>query len=353
MCSGHRLFSSQGIEGLFSGSCGMFVARPTFFSCDGPYWGDVPFIEEQSMTILETLAPLVILIGLGALLAHLKFLGEIFVADLNKLAFWIALPALLFRSAAAAGHPGARTFHLLGILVAATLLACLASYLLCSLLRVPVQSRGTLAQSAFRGNLAYIGIPLLSLGLPAIGGGPEAFPTAVVVMTLMMVLFNFLAVLVLQQGQWKPREAAWSIVTNPLLVAGLLGLAWSTTGLGLTPIVDKTLQILGSAAVPIALLCIGGTLVAASPGGRTKELLIAVGLKIVFVPLVAWGLGLAIGLGRVDLRIAVVLAACPTAAASYVMAARMGGDAPLASAAIAVSTLCSSAALVWALWVTG
>jgi len=137
------------------------------------------------------------------------------------------------------------------------------------------------------------------------------------------------------------------------LVAGLLGLAWSITGLGLAPIADKTLQILGSAAVPIALLCIGGTLVAASPGGRVKELLIAVGLKIVFIPLVAWGLGLAIGLDRVDLRIAVVLAACPTAAASYVMAARMGGDAPLASAAIAVSTICSSVALVWALWVTG
>jgi len=305
------------------------------------------------MTILETLAPLVLLIGLGALLAHLKFLGDIFVADLNKLAFWIALPALLFRSAAAAGHPGARTFHLLGILVTATLLACLVSYLICHLLHVPAKSWGTLAQSAFRGNLAYIGIPLLSLGLPAIGGGPEAFPTAVVVMTLMMVIFNFLAVLVLQRGDWKPREAAWSIATNPLLVAGLLGLAWSTTGLGLTPIADKTLQILGSAAVPIALLCIGGTLVAASPGGRLKELVIAVGLKVAFVPLVVWSLGMVIGLNIVELRIGVVLAACPTAAASYVMAARMGGDPKLASAAIAISTICSAPALVWALWVTG
>ncbi|MEX1119234.1 MAG: AEC family transporter [Terrimicrobiaceae bacterium] len=305
------------------------------------------------MTILETLAPLVLLIALGALLAHLKFLGNAFVADLNKLAFWVALPALLFRSAAEAGHPGARTFHLLGILVAATLLACLAAYLLCSLLHVPTKSWGTLAQSAFRGNLAYIGIPLLSLGLPAMGGGPEAFPTAVVVMTLMMVIFNFLAVLVLQRGRWNPREVARSIVTNPLLVAGLLGLGWSTTGLGLTPVADKTLQILGSAAVPMALLCIGGTLVAASPGGRKKEIAIAVGLKVAFLPLAVWGLGLAIGLDLVELRIGVVLAACPTAAASYVMAARMGGDSQLASASIAVSTICSAPALLWALWVTG
>ena len=51
------------------------------------------------MLLVDTLAPLVLLIVLGAGLARIRFLGPAFIADLNKLAFWIALPALLFTSA--------------------------------------------------------------------------------------------------------------------------------------------------------------------------------------------------------------------------------------------------------------
>ena len=83
------------------------------------------------------------------------------MADLNKLAFWIALPALLFTSASGAGAGdssgspsfcGDRGRH--GVDNA---LAFAASFAL----GMP-GTRGTLMQSAFRGNLAYIGIPVLA-----------------------------------------------------------------------------------------------------------------------------------------------------------------------------------------------
>ncbi len=48
------------------------------------------------MLIFETLAPILLLIALGSLLAHLRFLGRDFIADLNKLVFWVTLPALIF-----------------------------------------------------------------------------------------------------------------------------------------------------------------------------------------------------------------------------------------------------------------
>jgi predicted permease len=305
------------------------------------------------MKIVETLAPLILLIGLGAVLAQLQFLGKGFIADLNKLAFWVALPALLFRSAANAGEPGEQTFELLMILMGVTLLACAAGFALCALFRIPRASQGTLVQCGFRGNLAYIGIPVLAFGLPSMGAGPQAFQTAVVVMTLLMVFFNFLSVPVLAHGRFNLREVAISIGTNPLLVSGLLGLGVAYAGFGLPRVADRTLEVMGGAAVPIALLCIGGSLIAVSPGQRFVPILMAAGLKVVFVPLCIWAIGRGLDLSAADLRIALVLGACPTAAAAYVMASRMGGDEPLASGAIAASTLLSAPVLFWALWVTG
>jgi len=64
------------------------------------------------------------------------------------------------------------------------------------------------------------------------------------------------------------------------------------------------------------------------------------------------GLGVWFELAPAKLQIALVLSACPTAAASYVMAVKMNGDGALASATIAASTIFSAPALLWALWVT-
>jgi malate permease and related proteins len=306
------------------------------------------------MTILETLAPLVLLIALGSVLAHLRFLGQEFMADLNKLAFWVALPALLFTSASHAAEPGSQTGRLLAVLLAGTLLITAFAWTVSFLLRMPAGTRGTLMQSAFRGNLAYIGIPVLSYSL---GSDQRAMATAVVVMVLSMALYNVLAVIVLQQPGTSGRGADFlralkNIGTNPLLIAGLAGLILSFGGIALPGFVDRALEALGAAAVPIALLCIGGSLAVTPLRGKLSWITAAALLKVAVLPLIVFGLGRLAGLGPTDLRIALVLTACPTAAASFVMAKQMGGDQALASGSIALSTVLSALSLAAALGVT-
>jgi len=312
------------------------------------------------MPVVETLAPLILLIALGAGLAHIRFLGAEFMADLNKLAFWIALPALLFTSAAHASEPGSQTWLLLGVMLAVTLLISLLGWLASLLLRVPTHTRGTLVQSAFRGNLAYIGIPVLAYHFATIEahGSKKALATAVVVMVLLMATYNVLAVIVLQWSHHASAGADWrklarSILTNPLLLAGLLGLLLPLLHITLPSFVDRTLQALGNAAVPIALLCIGGSLAITSLEGRISWIVTAALLKVAALPVLAYLLGRLAGLGPDEMRIALVLAACPTAAASFVMARQMGGDPSLASGSIVLSTILSGASLAAILWIFG
>lgn len=309
------------------------------------------------MQIVDTLAPILLLILLGTALAHVRFLGQTFMADLNKLVFWIALPALLFRSASHAAGAGDQTVRLTGVLCAATILVSLAGWLVSLALRVPVSGQGTFVQAVFRANLAFIGVPAIAqlLGASSSAGPNLDLTTAVVAMSFTMALYNALAVLVLQASRrsaerWDLSALVTSIVTNPLLIAGMLGVVAAFAGVALPGFLDRTFEVLGDASVPIALMCIGGSLRFARLEGRRSWIAAAALLKVGGSPLVVWLLSRAVGLGPIEHRIAVVFAACPTAAVSYIMAKQMDGDATLASGAVALSTMLSLVSLSVVLW---
>jgi predicted permease len=259
----------------------------------------------------QILAPILLLVLIGLFLAHLRFLGRDFMSDLNKLVFWVALPALLFRSVAHAERPGSSTFALLGLLVIGTLLMAAGGWISAGILSMPHASKGTLSQSAFRGNLAYIGIPVLVYAFQGLPGKQEAFSTAIITMAFLTAFCNALAV-----------------------------------------ILDRTLDSLGSAAVPISLLCIGGSLAQAKLGDRFDGILVASLLKNLCFPLLVYLLSPLFGIAGNNLTIALVLAACPTAAASFVTVQQMGGDEPLAGRSIVLSTICAAASLPLALYLS-
>lgn len=310
------------------------------------------------MLIVDTLAPLVLLIVLGAGLAHIRFLGEGFIADLNKLAFWIALPALLFRGAAHAEHASPDIWLLLGVVLSATLLICGLGWVAARVLALPRQSRGTMMQSAFRGNLAYIGIPVVTYSLAdSKGVNNDTLATAAIVMALTMAFYNVLAVIVLQSSRPAsptPRHVsiARPILTNPLMLSGLTGLLVPFFGLKLPGFLDRTLESLGNASVPIALLCIGGSLATVQLVGRRVWIVTAALLKVAVLPMITYGLARLAGLALMETRIAMVYSTAPTAVAAYIMVKQMDGDEPLASGSITLSTLLSTFSLAAALWLT-
>ena len=309
--------------------------------------------------ILETLAPLALLIALGSALAHIKFLGEAFINDLNKLAFWVALPAMIVTSASNEIGAIRQVWMIFSVMVSATLLVSLVAWAASYALRMPGSARGTLVQSAFRGNLAYIGIPVLanSLALTSPANAREIMTTVVIVMVLTMAFYNILAVIVLQASQRSTgngslRKTLRSIATNPLMLAGLLGLAVPLLHIRLPFFVQSALQSLGAAAVPLALLCIGGSLVMVPFRGKIAWIIAAAVMKTAVLPLLVLLLTRLSGFDPIDQRIALVFSSCPTAAASFVMARQMGGDEALASGSIALSTLLSAFCLAAALGLT-
>ncbi len=299
------------------------------------------------MLILNTLAPVFLLIAAGAGLQATKFVSPGFLKEANRVTYWFGLPALLFSQLAKSFQQDGGAGGLLTAMAAATGLVILAGYGVAKMLRVPGVAAGTFVQGGFRGNLAFVGLPVIfSLPDTPLAGGMAVRTAAVLTVAPMMVAYNIAGVVVLLLSQHR---FGWAMVkpflkqlaTTPPLLATLAGIVWALAGWTMPPAVDKALTALGEMALPLGLLGVGGSLVTVNLGAGWKYPFVSALVKTALSPLLGWALGCALGLGPVELKVLMILMACPTAIVSYTMVLELKGDEALAAGAISFSVVTS------------
>jgi predicted permease len=297
--------------------------------------------------VLASLLPVMLMILLGAALRAMHFLPEACFHGLNKLAFWVGLPCMLFLDIAGASASGAVTLRIAAAILGGSLLAGLCAWAVAALWHLPQPTLRAFVQGAFRGNLAYVGIPVVYFALDA---DPEARAVAVLALAPTIPLFNVACVLVLLkpgEGHWAQRlgKTLLEIARNPLIIACLLGLLARHLALPLPDALMSTVRGVGGLGLPCALFALGASLTPERVRGQGRPACGAAFFKVVISPLIGYTLGRALGLDGDRLLIAVLFAATPTAVASFVMADQMGADRNLAAAIIVVSTLLAFPAL--------
>ncbi|WP_184700431.1 AEC family transporter [Phycisphaera mikurensis] len=299
------------------------------------------------------LLPVVIVVATGAGLARLGLLPPEVRRGVEKLVYFVLLPALLvdkLSSASLVGIGGdvARMGAALG---SATLAVAGLVLLLSRVAGVPERSRGTLAQAGIRGNLAFVGLPVVAL---AAGGDPGPAARAALVLGPMVVLYNVVSVPLLigvdRSGgpAAAARRVARPLATNPILLACVGGLALAAMP-ALPGPAARSVALLGQPAGPLALLCLGAAITAFPVRTRLRHAALAIAFKSVAIPAFAVGAGVALGLRGDDLRSVAIFASAPTAVASYVLTTQLGGDEELAAAAIAATTVFSVVPLTLAM----
>jgi predicted permease len=307
-------------------------------------------------TVVDLLGPIILLVVLGAALQRGGFFRAGTVPGLNRLCYWVALPALIV-SSLSRGGPGAGGGwaswggRQLLVMAGATLVVAALAWLAAGLLRLRWEERGTFAQACFRGNLAFVGLPIL-VKVP--GVDPAGL---MLLLAPMMVLYNLLGVAVLVASRhglgWamaRPLASEW--LRNPIIWASALGGLAYARGWVLGGAAGETVALLGRMAVPLALVTVGAVLAALPVGAWRAATAGAVAGKVVLSPLLGLGLAAWFGIEGTERLVLLVGLACPTAVASYTMAERMGGDGAMAAQTVVVSTVASAAVLAGILvWV--
>lgn len=304
------------------------------------------------LDILLVVLPVFLVIALGFGLKWTGLVDSGFIFGLNRLIYYIALPALLFYKIALADFSASFNGVLLLGLLGAVFLTFLFSYGYASLRGYPAEVRGSFCQGAFRGNLAYIGLAIVFNAY-----GEAGLATAGILLGFMVPFFNFLAIVALllphRHNEQRMGTAFWAqqLSYNPLIISSFAGILWSFLKIPLPQVLARSLDIITGMALPLALLAIGASFSLERLRGDLSKALIATSIKIVWLPLFTAIILLFLGIGGRDLAIGVIFAGTPTATAAYIMAQQMKGDAELSGSIIMLSTLFSVFSYTIALFV--
>ena len=304
------------------------------------------------MNVINTLLPVFLIIALGAHLRRSGFITNEFVENVNRLLYRVGLPSLLFYKIATAQYE----FQIAGkifIVILFSMLSCIIlAYIIAFILKISAEKTGSFVQGGYRANLIYVGLAIIIYSFSGVkANGSEPIETvALLVISMMVPVYNIIAVIVLLAGREKISKAVIfkvikQITTNPLLLSCLFGILYSAFMPALPLVVVRTLSAIGQMALPLALLSVGAAIVQRKIAGHFKLALIASVIRTFFSPVVVYVVSIFVALTPDELRIAMILSACPAAVSSYVMADQLGCDSKLAASVIVISTILSFVSL--------
>ncbi len=303
---------------------------------------------------LKTL-PFFALIGLGYWAGRTKFFSAEATAYLTKFVFYFALSAMLFRFSANLSLAEVWDTRLVMAYLWGTAFVYGIATFVGFIRRLDVPTVAIEAQCAAIGNTGFLGVPMLTLLL-----GPEAIGPILLALAVDLVVFSSLIVILItgsRDGQISLRmfrSIGVGLIKNPMIMAIVLGFAWSGFSIPIPTPMNEFLAILGGAATPGALFAIGASLATKS----AERMHIAGWLsfcKLVLHPLfVAFAALYLFGVDPFKAGVIISAAALPVAGNVYILAQHYGVAPQRVSAAILVSTALSivTVSLVVA-WVTG
>ena len=293
-----------------------------------------------------------LVIGVGALAAHVRLLDEAGRRVLSRLAFTVASPVLLFTLVSAANLR-----HLFSTTLAVSALAIVLAGLVYLLAARVLLGRGRLADRVV-GTLcsAYTNAGNLGLPIAAYVLGDMTWMAPILLIQVALLQPTALALLDASAARSAGRRLRpLTYVTlpfrNPITVGTLAGLAVNLLGWTVPPLLLQPLNMVAGLAVPSMLIAFGISLrLDPRPGlgPHARELVLVSIVKVLLQPALALGIGWGLGLPVPQLLAVTVLAALPTAQNVYLISGRYQVHHRLARDAVFVSTLASIPVIITA-----
>jgi len=302
--------------------------------------------------MINAILPIFFLIIIGYAIKQSPFLRDSFWEDAEKITYYLLFPALLISKVSVADLSQIDALPLILTLWSTVLLVSAIVFIVKPLLKINNAGFTSIYQGSIRFN-TYIGLAIVSNLF-----GENGLVIAVIIAAILIPTVNLLLVLVLQKynGQNSGKKilsTLKNIITNPLILGCLVGIGINLSNINLPSTIFKTLDILGSTALPIGLLSVGAALTINGLKSTLSPIMIASVIKLGLFPAIAFMLASYFDLALQTKQILVIFSALPSASAAYILAKNMGGDFQLMARIITLQTLFSIATLLLVLKLIG
>ena len=299
------------------------------------------------MISANAVLPMCLVMALGYGTRRLGWIRREEISAINKIAFRIFLPCLLYYNVYCSDLSGSFDPLLMAYAVGGVLLTFGLSIGYTLLTEKLPERRGVMIQGMFRSNYVIMGIPVATALL-----GADQLGTVSILIAVIVPLFNMLAVVVLEvfRGQKpKPLHILGQIAKNPLVIGSVLGILTLAAGIRLPHILEQTIQNISAIASPLQLFLLGAFFQFSGLKTYRRELVTVSAAKLIVAPGLFLGLGALLGFRGVAFVSLIGVFASPTAVNSFTMAQQMGGDAELAGDIVVTTSAVSI--LTMFLWI--
>ena len=268
------------------------------------------------------------------------YVGRLFELDLRTLArlnIYVLLPALVLTGVYGSSLPLSSAVRIvLGFLLNCAVLYGVAQG--CGRwLKLPSDRRKSLTATTLLANSGNIGLPFVLFSL-----GEAGLERAVVYLIASAIFIASVGPIFLKGDGLR---AGLKVTVNlPVFWATLGGLVLQRLAWQVPLALDRALELLAQAAIPIALLTLGIQLSRTRFAFGRYELFAAC-LRLGISPLSAYIIGRLLGLEGLDLAVLVMQSAMPVAVNTLIWVTEFGGDTVRVAKTIVLSTLMSLGSL--------
>ncbi|MEQ9424680.1 MAG: AEC family transporter [Cyclobacteriaceae bacterium] len=288
-------------------------------------------------SIIEALLPIFSLIALGYGFRRYRFPSGDFWRTADRLTYYVLLPALIIEKLATTEFEAANIYSLTGLLMLIVIATACFTLLIRKLLPVSAASFTSVFQGSIRPN-TYV-----ALAAAVALYGPEGLGLTALGLAGVIPLVNILCILAF--AYFVPGKSKGvggilkSVVSNPLVVACMVGILLNLSTFGLPYVTHDIFKIVSTAALPMGLISVGTGLRKIDNFSDFIPIGITSLIKLILMPILAYFVFTFMGSEELTTSIAVLFASVPCAVSAYILAGHLHGDQKLMATIITIETI--------------
>ena len=282
---------------------------------------------------LNNILPIFVTAGAGWLLGRFT---KIDLRTVARIAFYVFTPALVFQLITHNYVPGTESARIVVLAIAVTAVVAILAW--------------TVGKAAGLNRRMLAAVLLVAIfpnagnyGLSAIffSHGEPGLALASIYFVTMATITYTVGVVIASMGQKSFFDSAKALLKIPVLYALAGAYLFNMFQWSLPSSLNSSIELLSKAAIPTMLILLGLQLQRAVWKHDLLALGIANGMRLLVSPIVAVGLGFAIGVTGLSLQVSVLEAAMPGAVMTIILATEFQVEPEFVTAAVATSTLLS------------
>lgn len=310
---------------------------------------------------LKLCSPLFLLVFAGWGLRKLHVFSDEIGTALTKFSFKFLIPVLLFRILSDLSNMPPVDFRVLFGYFGSCFIVYFGARAFYKRAVKGITAGGAtiMAMAGIYSNNVQLGIPVLNVGL-----GPEAMPTASLVIIFNVVILWTLAIASAEfskQAEADGGRLTWRsllvpikrVFQNPVVLGIIAGTLWGLTGWKLPDFLMSTVTLVSAGTTPVCLMAVGMGLARYSFLGSIKKNAMVTFVKLCVQPVLVYALCRLAGVPLLETQTATLMAALPVGVNVYLMAAELKSEQGTASSSILLSTLLSAFAVPFVLTIFG